>query len=622
MSTWRRPRISTARLVLASSCLTLPAGGSFAEFFVGTLAGAPLGGHRLTAEPGADVYFNSSLLAESIQIPEEGACYIAAAVPLKTKREIADRNCLKVRLGVETYIRLYRQGGVSKFQFEDWIEDASKALSLCEQYNQSLHTNKTEEGTHKAVNAWGTYMMRSKECCTLNRAPYCIEKVWTNVTIAVMATAASVAILFFAAGFASFYKPHMHFEDVKKSLEEDQAPVPDLAPQGYRESGDATQKLSAELENAWLTGSSLRVLPYSQEFARATAVIFAALQERFDFQVDSVKCQHEHLMSMWRSTVSTVADRYIENCENVKESSLLKDALQDLSRDMLEGFRGWRTKVRREQEAFEQDSAGETADEMGPPMLAGARYASIAGFAQELSSELAELCTFLLVWGEAGNIRFMPEVLYFITHLALTADDRRSCSALYGGAPRWPAEANGPYRSGLFLSKIIRPIYNHVFSEWYSHMEGVKDEKDKKVLKPGYENFLPPDVANYDDWDELFCDPARMAQKLVLFDGSLLYELKPGERFAATPLIDWARSFCQTKTHREVHSLWGVFASTHRIVLLHMLMFFTGIVLMAGPPPRFPRQRDSHRRRGLRHPLGSCGPRWSLSRVHMVVRSL
>ena len=33
----------------------------------------------------------------------------------------------------------------------------------------------------------------------------------------------------------------------------------------------------------------------------------------------------------------------------------------------------------------------------------------------------------------------------------------------------------------------------------------------------------------------------------------------------------------ETKTHREIHSLWGVFATTHRIVLVHLVLFFSGV---------------------------------------------
>lgn len=37
----------------------------------------------------------------------------------------------------------------------------------------------------------------------------------------------------------------------------------------------------------------------------------------------------------------------------------------------------------------------------------------------------------------------------------------------------------------------------------------------------------------------------------------------------------------ETKTHREIHSLWGVFATTHRIVLVHLILFFSGVCILA-----------------------------------------
>lgn len=36
----------------------------------------------------------------------------------------------------------------------------------------------------------------------------------------------------------------------------------------------------------------------------------------------------------------------------------------------------------------------------------------------------------------------------------------------------------------------------------------------------------------------------------------------------------------ETKTHREIHSLWGVFATTHRIVLVHLILFFSGVCIL------------------------------------------
>ena len=83
------------------------------------------------------------------------------------------------------------------------------------------------------------------------------------------------------------------------------------------------------------------------------------------------------------------------------------------------------------------------------------------------------------------------------------------------------------------------------------------------------------DAANYDDWNELFCDPLRMADSLRLEDGTRLFDLPHQQRFGALGRVNWRRALAanMVKTHREVHSLWGVFASCHRVVLLHAVLF-------------------------------------------------
>eukprot|EP00928_Gymnodinium_smaydae_P041493 TRINITY_DN28077_c0_g4_i1.p1 TRINITY_DN28077_c0_g4~~TRINITY_DN28077_c0_g4_i1.p1 ORF type:complete len:1952 (-),score=281.40 TRINITY_DN28077_c0_g4_i1:28-5328(-) len=392
-----------------------------------------------------------------------------------------------------------------------------------------------------------------------------------------------MGVMILAAFIGSWWRPLVTAYKKEERLTESQAYAEDPMPLGYQENLGVSQQLCQQLEMAWLRDSCLRTLPGSEAYARATAVAFAALHERFDFQIDSVRCQHEHLLSMWRSTVAVVADRKIEQCEPVDESVLLREGLEDLWTEMLEGFRLWRKKMCVQCPEVSNDSGegSDSDDDMSLPTLGGARWAPIVGAEDHVSRYLVELISFLLVWGEAGNVRFMPEVLYFITEQVLHADSADSCSRLYGGAPRWFREAGGPYRSGLFLSKIVRPIYNVVFNEWYDRVEGTGAQKDKKVLRSGFENYLPADVANYDDWDELFLDPPRLVEQLVLADNTAFYDLPVGDRFAALHSVDWPRSLSRVKTHREVHSLWGVFAATHRIVLLHVLMFMSGIFMMS-----------------------------------------
>ncbi|CAE7484856.1 FKS3, partial [Symbiodinium necroappetens] len=95
-------------------------------------------------------------------------------------------------------------------------------------------------------------------------------------------------------------------------------------------------------------------------------------------------------------------------------------------------------------------------------------------------------------------------------------------------------------------------------------------QKDEKVLKDGYATYLPPDCANYDDWNELFQDPKRLQAALPN-----LFNQPKHLRYEALKKVDWASALysMNVKTHREIHSWWGVFAATHRLWFLHVLLY-------------------------------------------------
>ena len=58
------------------------------------------------------------------------------------------------------------------------------------------------------------------------------------------------------------------------------------------------------------------------------------------------------------------------------------------------------------------------------------------------------------------------QAVYFITELALAANPA-DLEEVYGVPVPEASLPGAPFRSNLFLSKIIRPIYNVVFDEWY-----------------------------------------------------------------------------------------------------------------------------------------------------------
>lgn len=77
----------------------------------------------------------------------------------------------------------------------------------------------------------------------------------------------------------------------------------------------------------------------------------------------------------------------------------------------------------------------------------------------------------------------------------------------------------------------------------------------KCVLCFGF--WTKADTANYDDWNELFCDPLRLADQLRFEDGTRLFDLPHQHRFAALHRVNWRKALAanMVKTHREVR-IW------------------------------------------------------------------
>ncbi|CAE8594116.1 unnamed protein product [Polarella glacialis] len=476
------------------------------------------------------------------------------------------------------------QSAQSDLQAQLWKQKGDTATALCEQSKNSLIAGDAATAADYAVQAWGQGIMNGTVCCTMTTPPFCLDSAISGSTLAVYALFGWLTLMFLGSMIASCV---VRTREGRVEEEETVAALPPGSP--LAGAGGASGELGRRLLSHWMDSHCLRVLPGAKQFAEATSSLFGALHERFDFQQDNVHNQFDHLLSLWRSHCSNVADREVQEGVRVDESKLLYEAIGDMHAELLEGFTLWRSKF------ADSDGSGfpEREDHEKPPLgdikwtpLTASTCGSEVSAAVAMK-QLAEIATYLLVWGEGGNVRFMPEVLYFIVELALASTG--SALELYGGAPRVSAYRSGePFRSSCFLAKIIRPIYKVVFDEWYQEVTVAKNGKDSKQLRKGYEAFLPPDVANYDDWDEFFCDPARLAEGLKLKNGKKFFNESHGARFSSLHEVDWAQSLnrWQTKTHREVHSLWGVFATTHRIWLVHGILFFTGVCIVAGDPPQ------------------------------------
>lgn len=478
----------------------------------------------------------------------------------------------------------------------EWERRSRAALQLCDKSWTAFSNGTTgdlRQAAQFAVDAWGGVLMRGHDCCVLLAAPYCYAQ-----TIDIFDFSIPLLVLLFVMLFicVSSKSCALWLRQMGKKAPEEPYHCTESLTGMPQNALDLEQKLMAIWGTSCLGGKGdyHKALPKSQEWGRAAASFYATMKLDFGFQADSVRNQFEHLISLWRSHAAMVTDLAIQDAyenrwrwssgswsdqtEPVRmdvngnkalqraaaeaEPELLKDALADLHRDLLEGLHRWRARL------------AACPELQVPSRRERQRRGLLAHADSESGKQLVEISVYLLVWGEAGNIRFMPEVVCFLTELALASEDVQMGGSLYQGS--------GTTKSGLFLAKIIRPIYNVIFEEWYLRVDvDAKTGKDKKVLRDKFHRFLPVDTANYDDWNELFCDPIRMSDQLRLEDGTRLFDLPHEHRFAALHRVNWRRALAanMVKTHREVHSLWGVFASIHRVILLHAVLFLALLLI-------------------------------------------
>ncbi|KAJ7063291.1 1,3-beta-glucan synthase [Mycena amicta] len=163
---------------------------------------------------------------------------------------------------------------------------------------------------------------------------------------------------------------------------------------------------------------------------------------------------------------------------------------------------------------------------------------------------LRQIALYLLCWGEAGNVRFVPECLCFIF----------KCADDYYRSPECQNKID-PVPEGLYLHTVVKPLYRFMRDQGYEVVEGkfVRKEKDHK------------DIIGYDDINQLFWYPEGLA-RIVLTDNSRLVDAPPAQRFMRFSKIDWNRVFF--KTYFEKRSKWHLLVNFNRIWILHISMYY------------------------------------------------
>ena len=107
-----------------------------------------------------------------------------------------------------------------------------------------------------------------------------------------------------------------------------------------------------------------------------------------------------------------------------------------------------------------------------------------------------QIALWLLCWGEAANVRFMPECLCFIF----------KCADDYYRSPECQSRVD-PVPEGLYLRTVVKPLYQYLRDQGYEVLEGkfVRRERDHDR------------IVGYDDVNQLFWYPEGIS-RIVLRD--------------------------------------------------------------------------------------------------------
>lgn len=163
---------------------------------------------------------------------------------------------------------------------------------------------------------------------------------------------------------------------------------------------------------------------------------------------------------------------------------------------------------------------------------------------------LRQVALFLLCWGEAAQVRFIPECLCFIFKCADDYYRSPECQNRMEAVPE-----------GLYLRGVVKPLYNFLRDQGYEVVDGkfLRRERDHDQ------------IIGYDDVNQLFWYPEGIA-RIVLADKTRLVDLAPAQRFMKFDRIDWNRVFF--KTYLEKRSFFHLLVNFNRIWVCHISVFW------------------------------------------------
>lgn len=288
--------------------------------------------------------------------------------------------------------------------------------------------------------------------------------------------------------------------------------------------------------------------------------IFLDLTAKFGFQRDSMRNMYDHLMTLLDSRASRMtpnqallslhADYIGGDNANYRKWYFaahldLDDSVGFANRKGAKSKKGSKKKKKgAEEEVSLEDLEGDTSLE-----AAEFRWKTRMNRMSQ-HDRVRQIALYLLCWGEANQVRFMPELLCF---LFKCADD-------YLGSPACQNSVE-PVPEYTFLNNVITPLYQFCRDQGYEISNGVYVRRERDHNQ----------IVGYDDCNQLFWYPEGI-ERIVLEDKSRLVDVPPAERYLKLKDVAWKK--CFFKTYKETRSWFHLLVNFNRIWVIHLTVWW------------------------------------------------
>ncbi|KAJ9148570.1 Glycosyltransferase family 48 protein [Pleurostoma richardsiae] len=338
---------------------------------------------------------------------------------------------------------------------------------------------------------------------------------------------------------------------------------------GNRSSGASTPNYGMDYGNVLPAGQRSREpypawtsdaqIPLSKEEIED---IFLDLTAKFGFQRDSMRNMYDHFMTLLDSRASRMTPNqallslhadYIGG-DNANYRKWYFAAHLDL--DDAVGFanmksKGLRRKRKNKKKKDAQNEAEVLEDLEGDDSLEAAEFRWKTRMNRMSQHDrVRQIALYLLCWGEANQVRFMPECLCFIF----------KCADDYLNSPACQNMVE-PVEEFTFLNNIITPLYQYIRDQGYEILNGVYVRRERDHNS----------IIGYDDCNQLFWYPEGI-DRIVLEDKTKMVDIPPAERYLKLKDVAWKK--CFFKTYKETRSWFHLLVNFNRIWIIHLTMFW------------------------------------------------